>query len=87
MNTEQEQRLHVRERERVGGQRGALSDTWSATLAKPKPSHLSHLTLSQVLLLSCASQRRVPGCGTGRLRRRERSEWERARRASGGGAA
>ena len=27
------------------------------------------------------------GCGTGRLRRRERSEWERALRASGGGAA
>jgi len=38
MSTKQEQRLHVHERERVGGQRSALSDTWSATLAQPKPA-------------------------------------------------
>ena len=86
MSTKPEQRLHVHERKGVGGQRSALSDTWSATLARPKPSPLPHLASSQVLLLGLASQRRVPGCGTGRLRRRERSEWERAQRASGGGA-
>lgn len=34
-----------------------------------------------------AARARPAGCGTGRLRRRERSEWERALRASGGGAA
>ena len=45
------------------------------------------ITKLEQRLLGLASQRRVPGCGTGRLRRRERSEWERALRASGGGAA
>jgi hypothetical protein len=35
MSTQQEQRLHVHEREGVGGQRTELSDTWSATLAQP----------------------------------------------------
>jgi hypothetical protein len=33
------------------------------------------------------AQPKPEGCGTGRLRRRERSERERALRASGGGAA
>jgi hypothetical protein len=37
----------------------------SATLAQPKPSPLSHLASSQVLLLGLASQRLVPGCGGG----------------------
>jgi hypothetical protein len=36
MSTKQERRLHVHEREGVGGQRSALSDTWSATLAQSK---------------------------------------------------
>jgi hypothetical protein len=35
MSTKQERRLHVHKREGVGGQRSALSDTWSATLAQP----------------------------------------------------
>lgn len=58
-----------------------------ATLAQPKPSPLSHLASSQVLLLSFASQRRVPGRGTGRLRLGESNEPEHASRAIGGGAA
>jgi hypothetical protein len=37
MSTKQEQRLHVHDREGVGGPRSARPDTWSATLAQPKP--------------------------------------------------
>jgi hypothetical protein len=59
----------------------------SATLAQPKPSPLSHQASSQVLLLGLASLRRVPGCGTGRLRLGKRSAPEHASRALGGGAA
>ena len=39
MSTKQERRLDVHEREGVGGQRSALSDSWSVTLAQPKPEH------------------------------------------------
>jgi hypothetical protein len=59
----------------------------SATLAEPKPSPLSHLASSQVLLLGLASQRRAPGRGTGRLRLGKQSAPEHAQRAIGGGAA
>lgn len=59
----------------------------SATLAEPKPSHLSHLASSQVLLLGPASQRLAPGRGTRRLRLGKRSAPEHAQRAIGGGAA
>jgi hypothetical protein len=91
MSTEQERSatLATIRRRRIGpaAKQTAPKGRAPGARVKPKPSHRSHLTSSRVLLLSCASQKRVPGCGTGRLRRRERSEWERALRASGGGAA
>jgi len=54
---------------------------------KPKPSPLSYLASSQVLLLGLASQRRAPGHGRGRLRLGKQSAPEHAQRAIDGGAA
>ena len=90
MSTQQERRLHVHERKGVGGQRSALSDTWSATLAQPKPEREAGAERHQTIVRPRRGEAQDgpnEGCGTGRLRRRERSEWERAPRASGGGAA
>lgn len=90
MSTKQEQRLLVHEREGVGGQRGALSDTWSATSAQPKPEREAGAERHRTFVRPRRGEAQDgpnEGRGRGRLRRRERSEWERALRASSGGAA
>ena len=88
MSTQQEQRLHLREQPRAGGRTATVR--WSATLATIRRRRIGPAAKQTALKGRAPIARVKPkpiGRGTGRLRRRERSERERALRASGGGAA
>jgi hypothetical protein len=90
MSTKQEQRLQVHEPERVGGQRWALSDTWSATLATIRPRRIGPAaaqTAPEGRAPAAGVKPKPSGRGAGRLRLGKQSAPEHAQRALGGGAA